>query len=69
MMPRCPIISCPGMNEEALRRAVEPVFSTKGLGKGTGLGLSTVHGRVACRPDLAGQRRFYDVQQRPEPLS
>jgi PAS domain S-box-containing protein len=27
-----------------LRRAVEPIFSTKGVGKGTGLGLSMVHG-------------------------
>ena len=33
-----------GMNEETLRRAVEPFYTTKGLGKGTGLGLSMVHG-------------------------
>jgi PAS domain S-box-containing protein len=33
-----------GMDEETLRRATEPFFTTKGLGKGTGLGLSTVHG-------------------------
>ncbi len=33
-----------GMDEETLRRAVEPFFSTKALGKGTGLGLSMVHG-------------------------
>lgn len=37
-----------GMDEQTLKRAVEPFFSTKGLGKGTGLGLSMVHG-------LAGQ--------------
>jgi len=36
-----------GMDEETLRRAVEPFFSTKGLGKGTGLGLSMVHGLAA----------------------
>jgi PAS domain S-box-containing protein len=33
-----------GMDEETLRRATEPFFTTKGLGKGTGLGLSMVHG-------------------------
>jgi signal transduction histidine kinase/CheY-like chemotaxis protein len=37
-----------GMDEATLKRAVEPFFSTKGIGKGTGLGLSMVHG-------LAGQ--------------
>jgi CheY-like chemotaxis protein/two-component sensor histidine kinase len=33
-----------GMDETTLSRAVEPFFSTKGIGKGTGLGLSMVHG-------------------------
>ena len=33
-----------GMDEETLARAVEPFFTTKGIGKGTGLGLSMVHG-------------------------
>jgi PAS domain S-box-containing protein len=33
-----------GMSEETLKRAIEPFFSTKGVGKGTGLGLSMVHG-------------------------
>ncbi|WP_284734643.1 PAS domain S-box protein [Sphingosinicella terrae] len=33
-----------GMDEDTMARAVEPFFSTKGLGKGTGLGLSMVHG-------------------------
>jgi PAS domain S-box-containing protein len=33
-----------GMDEETLARAIEPFFSTKGVGKGTGLGLSMVHG-------------------------
>ena len=36
-----------GMDEATLARAVEPFFSTKGLGKGTGLGLSMVHGLAA----------------------
>jgi CheY-like chemotaxis protein len=33
-----------GMDEETLKRAVEPFFTTKGIGKGTGLGLSMIHG-------------------------
>jgi signal transduction histidine kinase/CheY-like chemotaxis protein len=37
-----------GMDKATLARAVEPFFSTKGIGRGTGLGLSMVHG-------LAGQ--------------
>ena len=36
-----------GMDADTLRRAVEPFFSTKGVGKGTGLGLSMVHGLAA----------------------
>lgn len=35
-----------GMDEETLNRAVEPFFTTKGVGKGTGLGLSMVQGMV-----------------------
>lgn len=33
-----------GMDESVKTRAVEPFFSTKGIGKGTGLGLSMAHG-------------------------
>jgi signal transduction histidine kinase len=36
-----------GMDRPTLARAVEPFFSTKGVGKGTGLGLSMVHGLAA----------------------
>ena len=36
-----------GMDEATMARAVEPFFSTKGVGKGTGLGLSMVHGLAA----------------------
>jgi len=33
-----------GMDENTLARAIEPFFTTKGIGKGTGLGLPMVHG-------------------------
>jgi PAS domain S-box-containing protein len=33
-----------GMDETTLARALEPFYTTKGVGKGTGLGLSMVHG-------------------------
>jgi CheY-like chemotaxis protein len=36
-----------GMEEETLKRAAEPFFTTKSVGKGTGLGLSTVFGLAA----------------------
>jgi CheY-like chemotaxis protein len=35
------------MDESIASRAIEPFFSTKGIGKGTGLGLSMVHGLAA----------------------
>ncbi|WP_053000722.1 PAS domain-containing protein [Sphingomonas sanxanigenens] len=50
-----------GMDAETLARAIEPFFSTKGVGKGTGLGLSMVHGlasqlggalQIASKPGL-----------------
>jgi PAS domain S-box-containing protein len=36
-----------GMEPAVLQRAMEPFFTTKGLGKGTGLGLSMIHGLAA----------------------
>ena len=36
-----------GMDDATLQHAIEPFFTTKGLGKGTGLGLPMVHGLAA----------------------
>ena len=36
-----------GMDEDTAAKAMEPFFTTKGVGKGTGLGLSMVHGLAA----------------------
>jgi hypothetical protein len=36
-----------GMSGTTLAKAMEPFFTTKGIGKGTGLGLSMVHGLTA----------------------
>ena len=36
-----------GMDAATLAHAIEPFFSTKGIGKGTGLGLSMIHGLAA----------------------
>jgi CheY-like chemotaxis protein len=33
-----------GMDEQTLKRAMEPFFTTKGIGKGTGLGLPMAYG-------------------------
>lgn len=45
-----------GMDEETLRKATEPFFSTKELGKGTGLGLSMIHGLM---PQLGGALKLF----------
>ena len=44
-----------GMDKGTLAKAVEPFFSTKGVGQGTGLGLSMVHGLAA---QLGGSMRI-----------
>ncbi|MDB5687361.1 MAG: Histidine kinase [Rhizorhabdus sp.] len=45
-----------GMDAETLAKALEPFFTTKGVGKGTGLGLSMVHGLA----EQSGGRFFLD---------
>lgn len=47
-----------GMDETTLAHAVEPFFSTKGVGQGTGLGLSMVHGLAS---QLGGALRIRSV--------
>jgi signal transduction histidine kinase len=42
-----------GMDEETLKKAVEPFYTTKGVGRGTGLGLSMVKGLAERSPGLA----------------
>jgi signal transduction histidine kinase/CheY-like chemotaxis protein len=49
-----------GMDEETLKKAIEPFFSTKEVGKGTGLGLSMVHGLAV---QLGG---LFDLQSTPD---
>ncbi len=44
-----------GMDAETLARAVEPFYTTKGVGKGTGLGLSMAHGLME---QLGGRLRL-----------
>ncbi|OBX20815.1 hybrid sensor histidine kinase/response regulator [Erythrobacter sp. QSSC1-22B] len=48
-----------GMDAETLARAMEPFFTTKGVGSGTGLGLSMVHGLTS---QLGGS---FQLQSRP----
>ncbi|WP_340313184.1 hybrid sensor histidine kinase/response regulator [Rhizorhabdus argentea] len=47
-----------GMDGETLSRAMEPFFTTKGVGKGTGLGLSMVHGLA----EQSGGRFFLESE-------
>ena len=57
-----------GMDEMVCERAIEPFFSTKGVGKGTGLGLSTVDGlasqmggafRLSSAPGIGTRARLW----------
>ncbi len=57
-----------GMDKATLERAIEPFYSTKGIGKGTGLGLSMVHGlasqlggalAIKSQPDLGTNVQFW----------
>jgi len=58
----------PGMDEDTLKHALDPFFTTKPLGEGTGLGLSMVYGFVnqsgghmtlSSRPGAGTTIRFY----------
>jgi CheY-like chemotaxis protein len=64
------------MDETTLARAVEPFFSTKGIGKGTGLGLSMVHGlasqlggalTISSRPGLGTNVELWLPRSSVEP--
>ena len=50
-----------GMDEATRARAVEPFFSTKGIGRGTGLGLSMAHGLAS---QLGGRLAIASAPQR-----
>ena len=65
-----------GMDAATVARAVEPFFSTKGIGKGTGLGLSMVHGlaqqlggalTIASRPGLGANIELWLPQSGETP--
>ena len=67
-----------GMDEATINRAIEPFFSTKGVGKGTGLGLSMVHGLVsqlggamtlASEPELGTKVELYLPVSAQQPVA
>jgi len=67
-----------GMDERTRARAVEPFYSTKGVGKGTGLGLSMVHGlasqlggalRIASAPGQGADIQLWLPQTPAEPAT
>ncbi len=47
-----------GMDTDTLEKAIDPFFTTKGVGKGTGLGLSMVHGIVE---QLGGKLKLQSI--------
>jgi len=47
-----------GMDADTLEKAIDPFFTTKGVGKGTGLGLSMVHGIVE---QLGGKLKLQSI--------
>jgi PAS domain S-box-containing protein len=67
-----------GMDEATLKRALEPFFTTKGIGKGTGLGLPMVHGMaqqsggklvLTSKPGLGTTAELYLPVALPEAAS
>jgi PAS domain S-box-containing protein len=67
-----------GMDEATIKRAIEPFFSTKGVGQGTGLGLSMAHGlasqlggalTIESQPGAGAQVSIWLLRSADQPIA